>query len=269
MLSDYTSLVHGISKHTVNGETKLPYHLKSSLATSYCKGEITSQNKVNGYINPPYLLDTIKLCANEEIHQGKCLASYMSSGECKNKHDTHYNSNNKVTPSSHDPSNYNDNTGMVEKSKRKMAPQLVISAVTSKTQDEIPSEELTFLSELPTEESTSYHASEANDYYPSGDNSRLPSPLPSNLTLEAPLSYPQYAPSDSPRGDPSIFLVQDPSLMFNKSPQKYQMDLHVVSNIISYAPEAALLQLESLNMLLRDAASTHPTYIPYLNEYNI
>ena len=44
-----------------------------------------------------------------------------------------------------------------------MAPQLIISAVTSKTQDEIPTEELTFPSEMPTEEPTSDLAFEPND----------------------------------------------------------------------------------------------------------
>ena len=59
----------------------------------------------------------------------------MLSGEQENKYDTDDTSNNKVTPSSHDTSNYNDNPGMGEKYKLKMAPQLIISAVTSKTQD--------------------------------------------------------------------------------------------------------------------------------------
>ena len=29
-----------------------------------------SKNKVNGEINPPYLLDTITLCSNKEVHSG-------------------------------------------------------------------------------------------------------------------------------------------------------------------------------------------------------
>ena len=55
-----------------------------------------------------------------------------------------------------------------EKSKWKMAPQLIISAVTSKTQDDLPIEEITFPSDMPTEEPTSALASEQNDYSLSG-----------------------------------------------------------------------------------------------------
>ena len=74
--------------------------------------------------------------------------------------------------------------------------------MTYKTQDGLPTEELTLPSELPTEEPNSDLASEPNEYYPSGYPSRLPSPLPSNLTLEALFSDPQYVPSESPRVDP-------------------------------------------------------------------
>ena len=61
----------------------------------------------------------------------------MSSGEQKKKDDTVDTSNNKVTPRSHDPSNYNYSPVMGEKYKWKMDPQIIISAVTSKTQDTI------------------------------------------------------------------------------------------------------------------------------------
>ena len=38
-----------------------------------------------------------------------------------------------------------------------------------------------------------------------------------------------------------------------------------VSAILSYAPEAALLLMESLEILLQDDASSYPTYIPGFN----
>ena len=44
------------------------------------------------------------------------------------------------------------------------------------------------------------------------------------------------------------------------------MALHVVATSLSYAPEAALLQLESLKMILQYAASDYPTDIPDSNE---
>ena len=94
-----------------------------------------SNNKVNGDIKTPYLLDTIKLCANEEFHLVKVLASPISSGDRKNKYNNGHTPNNKVTPSSHDPSKNNDNPGIGDKCKWKMDPQLIISAVTSNTQN--------------------------------------------------------------------------------------------------------------------------------------
>ena len=94
-----------------------------------------SNNKVNGDINPPYLINTITLCANEEVHLGKFSASPMSSGERKNKDDTDDTSNSKVAPSYHNISKYNKNPGMGEKSNWKISPQLIISAVTYRTQD--------------------------------------------------------------------------------------------------------------------------------------
>ena len=92
-------------------------------------------NKVNGEINPPYLLDMIKFCANEEVHLGKISASTMSSRDKNNKDDTDDTSNNEVTHISHDPPNYNINPGMGVKSKWKVAPQLIISAAATNTQD--------------------------------------------------------------------------------------------------------------------------------------
>ena len=59
----------------------------------------------------------------------------MSSGEQKNKDDTYDTSKNNVTPISHDPSKQNGNPGMGEKSKWKMAPELIISVVISNTKD--------------------------------------------------------------------------------------------------------------------------------------
>ena len=59
----------------------------------------------------------------------------MSSVGQKKKYDTNDTSDNKVTPISHDISKYNYNTGMWEKYKWEMAPQLIISVVTSKQQD--------------------------------------------------------------------------------------------------------------------------------------
>ena len=83
--------------------------------------------------------------------------------------------------------------------------------------------------------------------------------------MEVPLSDPQYAPSDSPSGYPSNFPVPDPTAMFQKSLQKAQMALPVVATSLSYAPEAALLQMESLKMIIQDAASSYPKYIPNQN----
>ena len=126
------------------------------------------KNKFNREINPHNLLDTTTLCANEEVHSGKFSASPMSSGERKKKDDTNDTPNNEVATIYHNPSKYNDNPGMGEKSKWKMAPQLIISAVISKTQDDLPIEEITFPSDMPTEEPTSALASEQNDYSLSG-----------------------------------------------------------------------------------------------------
>ena len=112
-----------------------------------------------------------------------------------------------------------------------MAPQIIISAVTSKTQDELPIEESSALDSGP-------------NYYSTSENSySLSSPLPSNLPLEAPYSDPQSSPSYSPGGDPSIFPVPYPTAMFHKSLQKSQMSLSVVYTRLSYEPESSLLQL--------------------------
>ena len=45
--------------------------------------------------------------------------------------------------------------------------------------------------------------------------------------------------------------------MFNKSVQNSQVDLPVVADSLSYSPEAALLQMESLKMLLQDPYSAY------------
>ena len=193
----------------------------------------------------------------------------MPSGGQKKKYDTNYTPSNEVTLRYHYPSKYNNNTGMGEKFKWKMNPKLIISAVTSKTQDDLPTEELTSPYEIPTEEPTSDLASEPNGYSPSGHPSCLPSPLTSNLPLYVTFSYPQYARSDSPRGDTSIFPVPDPTTMFQKSLQKSQMVLPVVDNSLSYSHEPAILQLESRKMLIQDTASFYPTDISDYNEYLI
>ena len=96
-------------------------------------GRVIYNNKFNSEINPPYLLDTITLCANEEFHLGTLSALLMSSGELKKKYYTYDTSNNDVAPRSYDPSKYNYNPVMGKKPKWKMASQLIISAVTSKT----------------------------------------------------------------------------------------------------------------------------------------
>ena len=96
---------------------------------------------------------------------------------------------------------------MGEKSKWEMAPQLIISSVTPKTQDDIPKEEI-----------TSYLASEPNNYSPSGYPSSLPKSLPSNLPLDATCSDQQSTPSDSLSGDTSISLSRtQPQCFINPS----------------------------------------------------
>ena len=107
-----------------------------------------SNNKVNVEIKTPYLLGIITFYANEEVHSGKVSSSPVSSGEQKKKDDTNDTSNNEVTPIYHYPYEYNDNPGMGDKYKCKMAPQLIMSSVKPKTQDELPIEELT--SSLPS-----------------------------------------------------------------------------------------------------------------------
>ena len=67
----------------------------------------------------------------------------MLSGEREKKYDTNDTSNNRVTHICHDTFKYNDNTCIVEKSRWKISPQLIISAVTPKLHDGIPTEELT------------------------------------------------------------------------------------------------------------------------------
>ena len=96
ILSDCKSRDHGISNPTANEGTNTPYIIKPALSPSYTKEEITSS---------------------------KISASLMSSGEWKKVDDTG------------DSSRCNDNAGMGESSNWKKAPQLIISAVTSKTQD--------------------------------------------------------------------------------------------------------------------------------------
>ena len=59
----------------------------------------------------------------------------MSSGDQKKIYETYDISKNKNNPISHYPSKHIDNPGIGEKSKWKMFPQLIISAVTSKTKD--------------------------------------------------------------------------------------------------------------------------------------
>ena len=61
------------------------------------------------------------------------------------------------------------------------------------------------------------------------------------------------------------FLCPRHNQNFHKSPQKDQTDPPVLSSILSYVPEASLLQLDSLKMLLQDAA--YPADIPASNEY--
>ena len=95
-----------------------------------------SNNIVKEEINHPYLLDGITLCANEEARLGNILSSPMSSGDQKKKDDTNYTSKQNITSISHNAYKYNTNTCMVDKSKCKMAPKLIISAVTSNTQDD-------------------------------------------------------------------------------------------------------------------------------------
>ena len=55
--------------------------------------------------------------------------------------------------------------------------------------------------------------------------------------------------------------------MFLKSLQKAQMSPPVVANSLFYAPEDALLQLESLKILLYDSAYTYPINTLGSNEY--
>ena len=179
----------------------------------------------------------------------------MSSGERKKKDDTDDTSKNEVSPISHNPSKYNDNPVMEEKSKWKMPPQLITSAVTPKTKNK-----------LTTEKPTSAIVYEPNDYYPRVDYSSLPSTLTSNLPLEASLSDPKFAPSDCPTRDPYIFLVSDPTAMFQKYLQKDQMELPVVATRLSYSPEVSIPQLKSLLMMIKNDDSAYPTDIPDLNE---
>ena len=99
----------------------------------------------------------------------------------------------------------------------------------------------------------------------SEDPSILPRYFPYNLTLETHLSDPPSAPSDFLSRDPSIFPVPYPTLIIQKSLQKSQMSLPVVTASLSCAPEAALLQLELLNILLQDSAYAYPTDITAFN----
>ena len=55
--------------------------------------------------------------------------------------------------------------------------------------------------------------------------------------------------------------------MLQKSPQKDQSTLPVFAYRISYSPESALLQLESLKNIIQDSASAYVADIPALNEY--
>ena len=55
--------------------------------------------------------------------------------------------------------------------------------------------------------------------------------------------------------------------MFQKSLQNPEMDLPIVTASLSYAPEAALFQLDALKMLLHYAASVYLVYITALKEY--
>ena len=85
--------------------------------------------------------------------------------------------------------------------------------------------------------------------------------------MEAPFSDPPSATSDYTSGYPYIFTVPEPTAMFQKSTQKAQADLPIITASLSYASEAALLQLESLKTLLQDSASAYPSYIPASNKY--
>ena len=77
-------------------------------------------------------------------------------------------------------------------------------------------------------------------------------------------NLPQFFPLNQVN---TIFPGPDPTAMFHKSFQQAQMALPVVAFSLSYAPEAALLQLKSLKMLLQYVASIYPTDIPAPNEY--
>ena len=95
MLPCCASLAHGIPKPTGNGKTNTPWLLHSSLAPYYAKEEIPSVN---------------------------FSASSMSSGDRKKGYDTD------------DTSDCNDNSDMENIFKWKNPPELIISAVTPKTQ---------------------------------------------------------------------------------------------------------------------------------------
>ena len=54
--------------------------------------------------------------------------------------------------------------------------------------------------------------------------------------------------------------------MFQNSLHNDQTDFPIVTANHTYEPAAALLHMESLNMLLQEAASAYPTDIPDYNE---
>ena len=85
-------------------------------------------------------------------------------------------------------------------------------------------------------------------------------------TEDPPLdSYP--ALSDYTSGDPSLFPVLDPTEMLQKYLHKAQIAVPIVSKIITHAPAAALLHLESLKMIIQEAVSKYTTDVSDYNEY--
>ena len=61
---------------------------------------------------------------------------------------------------------------------------------------------------------------------------------------------------------PTLSHVPGPTEMFQKYLHKAQMAFPVVSARLTYAPVTLLLHLESLKMLLQEANSVYPNYIP-------
>ena len=55
--------------------------------------------------------------------------------------------------------------------------------------------------------------------------------------------------------------------MLQESLHKTQIAVPVIDASLTYAPSDALLHMESLKMLLQEAASAYPSDIPHYNEY--